>query len=466
MDIGTIERITVGCPAGRAPPMQRLSAIFIVLCMALIAGALGFALFVTFGLSGAESTVVAVAVLTALALYNAVTAKLGNRTDVGSQVADLSRGTGDLARQVGELSRKIAAIEARGDATTEKVRAATEPLAAELGELGALMRQLAESVAVHDAAFTAAKMSAKTVNPYDTAASPPSFASGTSAPATSDNAAPARLEGHALTATIRDAVDANRVDLHLQPIVTLPQRKVRYYEALTRLRTEDGHMLQPAEFLAAAETSGLLARIDNMLLFRSVQVVRRLLIKNREIGVFCNISLRTLNDPQLFPQMSEFLGANRAIASSLILEFTQNIWRQMGPMETESLSALREMGFRFGMDQVTDLRLDPRDLGERGIRFVKVPAAMLLGRAGTPGSDIHAEDLSNLLGRHGISLIGEMVESESQAVDLLDYDVKFGQGFLFSPPRPVRAEALQAGDAPIEPRAGGSADPSSAAITA
>ena len=28
-------------------------------------------------------------------------------------------------------------------------------------------------------------------------------------------------------------------------------------------------------------------------------------------------------------------------------------------------------------------------------------------------------------------------------VDLLDYDVKFGQGFLFSPPRPVRAEALQ-----------------------
>ena len=33
-------------------------------------------------------------------------------------------------------------------------------------------------------------------------------------------------------------------------------------------------------------------------------------------------------------------------------------------------------------------------------------------------------------------------------VDLLDYDVRFGQGFLFSPPRPVRAEALQglAGD--------------------
>ena len=32
-------------------------------------------------------------------------------------------------------------------------------------------------------------------------------------------------------------------------------------------------------------------------------------------------------------------------------------------------------------------------------------------------------------------------------VDLLDFDVRFGQGFLFSPPRPVRAEALQGSDA-------------------
>ena len=48
--------------------------------------------------------------------------------------------------------------------------------------------------------------------------------------------------------------------MHLQPIVTLPQRKVRYYEALTRLRTEDGHMLPAADFLEPAEAAGLLGR--------------------------------------------------------------------------------------------------------------------------------------------------------------------------------------------------------------
>ena len=95
----------------------------------------------------------------------------------------------------------------------------------------------------------------------------------------------------------------------------------------------------------------------------------------------------------------------------------------------------------------TDLRIEPRELAERGFRFVKVPATLLLGRASAPRADIHPADLSDLLGRFGIDLIAERIESEGMVVDLLDYDVRFGQGFLFSPPRPVRAEALQVGAA-------------------
>ena len=97
---------------------------------------------------------------------------------------------------------------------------------------------------------------------------------------------------------VRGAIEAGRVDLYLQPIVTLPQRKVRYYEAITRLRTEGNELLQPADFLHAAEAGGLMPKIDNLLVFRSVQVVRRLQLKNRDIGLFCNISESTLNHPR------------------------------------------------------------------------------------------------------------------------------------------------------------------------
>ena len=427
--------------------MLRLGAIFVVLCMVLIAASIGAALYLFFGLKSSESLIVAVAVLTGLATYNTVTSRVRDRSDVGDQIADLSRGTGDLARQVAELGRRTAALEGQAgriiDGAAEKTRAATEAVTGELAELGTLVKQLAETVALHEIKFAGAKdFSAQNFSaPAKRADSPPAQAVTANDEAITAEAVPdSRAE---IIATIRDAIDAGRVDLYLQPIVTLPQRKVRFYEAFTRLRTGDGVTLQPADFLEAAEAGGLMARIDKLLLFRSVQVVRRLQLKNREIGLFCNIAASTLNDKELFPEILTFMDANRALASSLMLELRQSTLRAMGPLETESLAALRELGFRFSMDQVTDLRMEPRDLGERGIRYVKIAAAFLLGEAASAGSDIHAADLSDLLGRFGISLIAERIEGEAQVVDLLEYDVRFGQGFLFSQPRPVRAEAMR-----------------------
>ena len=430
--------------------MLRLSATFIILCMVLIAVSVGAVLFLVFGVTGTEATICGIGVLTALVLYNTVTTRLRERADLSGPIADLSRGTADLARQVAELGPRTAALEGQGSAARTRATASTAPSPAELSELGNLVKQLAETVAAHETALAAASRAAArtgsaAVATAEAAAVLPEL--GEPEPKAAPPTAPAitgRRRDELLKA-IREAIEANRVDLYLQPIVTLPQRKVRYYEALTRLRTEDGTLLQPSDFLAPAEAAGLISRIDNLLLFRCVQVLRRLLLKNRDVGLFCNVSSSTLNDAQLFPQISQFMEASRAIAPSLMLEFKQSAWRDMGPLEQESLAALREMGFRFCMDQVADLRMDPRDLAARGVKFVKAPAPLLLGRTGTPGTDIHAADLSDLLNRSGVSLIADKIESEGQVVDLLDFDLRFGQGFLFSPPRPVRAEALQTG---------------------
>jgi cyclic-di-GMP phosphodiesterase TipF (flagellum assembly factor) len=408
--------------------------------MVLIAGSTGAALYLLAGLHAWESMIVAVAVLTGLAIYNAVTSRLRDRFDIGGQIADLSRGTADLGHQVAELGRRTAAIERQGDKiadiAVEKARTAAEALSSEMAELGSLVKQLAETVALHELKFadkdfgSAPEGGDRSTEVIDHAAEP-------DAPA-----AVAEVQAEMIE-TVTEAIGAGRVDLYLQPIVTLPQRKVRYYEALTRLRTAEGAVITPTAFLQAGEAGGLMPRIDKLLLSRSVQVVRRLQLKNREIGLFCNIAASTLNDPQLFPEILQFMDANRALAPSLMLEMRQSTLHAAGALEAESLAALRDLGFCFCMDTVTDLRLEPRDLSERGIRYVKVAASVLLDEAVSASSDIHAADLSDLLGRYGISLIAERIEGENQVVDLLEYDVRFGQGFLFSQPRPVRAEALR-----------------------
>jgi len=93
--------------------MIRISTIFIAICMVLVAASLGLALHAVAGFSGTESAIVALTALTFLILYNAVSMRLRDRSDVGGQIADLSRGTADLARQVAEFGRRLAAVEGR-----------------------------------------------------------------------------------------------------------------------------------------------------------------------------------------------------------------------------------------------------------------------------------------------------------------------------------------------------------------
>ena len=240
-------------------------------------------------------------------------------------------------------------------------------------------------------------------------------------------------------------------------MVTLPQRKVRFYEAVTRLRDEKDQILAADDFIPTAEAGGLIGKIDHMVMLRCVQVLRRLMVRNKDVGVFCNVSAATLGNPVNFAQCLDFLEANRALAPSFVLEFKQATFRRLGPTETENLAALSQRGYRFSIDHVTDLRIEPRDLADRGVRFIKVPAALLLDPRQSSTSDIHPSDLSDLLGRFGIDLIAEKIEGERAVVDLLDYDVRFGQGFLFAPPRPLRPEGASAtGGAPANKESGSS----------
>jgi cyclic-di-GMP phosphodiesterase, flagellum assembly factor TipF len=425
--------------------MRRINAIFIAVCMVLIAGSIGAVLYLGFQVDARTSLIVALATLTGLALVNSVSNRLSDRHDLGDQIADLSRGTGDLARQVAEQGRRLAAMEAKVEGSVNRVRGAVDPIAAEIGELGGLVRQIADTVASHAAAL---QQQGALPAPAEPVAAPEPAATLTLSE--NDTVGGRRfrsLSRAGIVEMIGKAADANRIDLYLQPVVTLPQRKVRYYEALSRLRTEDGDVIPAGDFIDTAESVGLMPKIDNLLLFRCVQVTRRLQLKSRDVGLFCNVSASTLSDPVFFRQFLDFMDANRALSNAMMFEFTQKAYRGFGPLELESLAALSERGFRFSMDHVADLRMSPKELADRSFRFLKVPAALLLNPALASQSDIHPGDLADLLARSGIDLIAERIEKESMVVDLLDFDVRFGQGFLFSPPRPVRAEALQGSEA-------------------
>ena len=240
--------------------------------------------------------------------------------------------------------------------------------------------------------------------------------------------------------TIRASLEENRVDLYLQPIVSLPQRKLRYYEALSRLRAEDGSVIMPAQYIKVAAPAGLMSVVDNLLLFRCVQIVRRLTQKSREIGVFCNISGDTLTDTEFFPQFLDYMLANRDLAGQIIFEFSQDAVLKAGAAGEKNLSRLSDMGFSLSMDHVETLALDFVRMKALGFRHLKVRSDTLTQGMSGANAAVAAEDFKKLLSRHGLNLIAERVEDERTVVQLLDYQVDYAQGFLFGEPRAVREE--------------------------
>ena len=254
----------------------------------------------------------------------------------------------------------------------------------------------------------------------------------------------------ALLQIVRDALEANRVDLYLQPTVSLPQRRVAYYESYTRLRDATGRVMLPAEYLTVAEPEGLVGAVDNLLLFRCVQIVRRLAKTDRRIGIFCNISPTSLGDERFFSQFLAFMAENRDLGASLIFELGQAAFDARSPTAARNMARLGELGYRFSIDKVSMLDIDFVEWHRADVRFVKVAADVLLdqlvevdGRLALKAMpDLAAADFAGLVRRYGVEPIVEKVESEREVIDILELDFAYAQGNLFGEPRPIREQVL------------------------
>ncbi len=242
---------------------------------------------------------------------------------------------------------------------------------------------------------------------------------------------------------LREAIEANRIDLYLQPIVTLPDRKLRYYDASTRIRTGADAFMAATNYLPLAEREHLMPRIDNVMLVKCVQLLRRVGADSRLRGVFCNLSAQSLRDSDFFPELVEFMEENSALAESLTFQVSQRAVLDLGADELAGLKSLGKLGFVFSLDHVADLDVDFAALRDHFFRYIKIGAKTLLHDLDSAGASVPAADMSRFLDRFDLKLIAEKVEDEASLSRLVEYGVDLAQGDLFAKPRQATPEMFR-----------------------
>lgn len=236
---------------------------------------------------------------------------------------------------------------------------------------------------------------------------------------------------------VREALKERHLDLYVQPVVTLPQRKERHLDCDVRINSAGGDFMPPAMYNEILRANGLMPLVEDMFLYRTVQLVAD--IPSREPGsyAFCRIFPDSLSDAVFFGAFIDYLRDADDLVSSIAFEFREADLIDLDEAGAGALGALVDLGFNLCVSQLQNFDVEAERLVEGGVRFVKVDAKMLVPAVGNDAEAARIRRLKSGLDDAGIDLIVTGVANEQLLVELLDFDIEFGQGPLFGDPRKV-----------------------------
>ncbi len=233
---------------------------------------------------------------------------------------------------------------------------------------------------------------------------------------------------------LKHALHEKRIDVFVQPVVRLPQRQVRFYEMFARVRARPGQYLPASRYMKVAEQDNMDGKIDNLLLLHCLKTIQASADVERAAPFFINIKRSTLTNAAFMQRLLAFLAKNRSLAPRLIFEIPQKGFENMPPPMLEIMQGLGQLGCCFSLDHVSNIKMNISELMRYKVRFVKIDGDMLSGSRA--GQKIFAEmhRCKRKLEANGIGVIAAKIETEKEMQELSDFDVHFGQGYLFGRP--------------------------------
>ncbi len=240
---------------------------------------------------------------------------------------------------------------------------------------------------------------------------------------------------------LAEAIAADRVNVYLDPIQGLSERKPRHFEVSVRLLSPSGAEVEQREVMAAARVSGLVPQLDAIKLPRVARIAHRILERGQPSAVLTSMSGESLAE-DIFRE-----AASRAIGDGsgghLVLSYAQHEVRAFGAVHWEALDLLATWGMRFALEDVVDLDMDFSGLKARGFEFVKLDAGVLLDGMPGAGGIVPAADLCRYLAEIGMTLVVGQIDDEWTMARVLGFGILYGQGALFGAPRPVRPDIIE-----------------------
>ncbi len=268
-------------------------------------------------------------------------------------------------------------------------------------------------------------------------------------------AALARLS---LTSDLRHAIDRGELVVYYQPLVALDSGEITGLEALVRWNHPDRGMLQPGEFIALAEETGLIVPLGRAVLRTALKAAadwQRGHENHRDLRIAVNVSGRQLQDANIVDDVQAIIDETGIDPTTVVLEITESILLPGDETILDRLNALAAIGvhlyiddFGTGYSSLSYLQMLPVN----GLKLAQEFVGALPGTDSESGLVRTIRDLAETLGLK--TVVAEGIERPEQWDSLVSLGYSVGQGFHLALPMPASrvpsflTGASKAGDTP------------------
>jgi EAL domain-containing protein (putative c-di-GMP-specific phosphodiesterase class I) len=242
-------------------------------------------------------------------------------------------------------------------------------------------------------------------------------------------------------AEIRGGLDADEFEPFFQPIVNLVDSSIVGFEALARWRHPERGLIEPADFIANAETHGLIRAIDSIILDRAWQSLEEALvacpIPGPPMVLSVNLSAVHLRDTAIIDRIAALLASGRGRYTRLQFEITETLLIKDKDRAAEIMTRLREMGVTFALDDFGTGYSSLVYLHRLPIDCIKIDRSFSEEILRSPRSRAIVRSIVVLARSMEIRAVAEGVEEKEVADALLALECEYGQGVFFSAPVPA-----------------------------
>jgi len=235
---------------------------------------------------------------------------------------------------------------------------------------------------------------------------------------------------------IREALSNNRFFLAFQPIVNLQDGTISHHEVLIRMKTVDGKIITPGEFIPVAERMGLIHGIELWVIEKSIEFLAALPSRFSHVSLAINLSGNAFQDDAIVRFIQQKLEMSWVSPDRLTFEITETAAVENFDRTRIMINQLRALGCHFALDDFGAGFCSFNYLKKLPVDYVKIDGQFIRNLVDDETDQVLVRSMHQIAQRLGKKTIAEYVETPKAITILRDIGINYGQGYILGRPDP------------------------------